>query len=82
MMPRRKILPIFVPHAGCPNDCVFCNQKRISGSLLPASGEQVRREIEALPSGAGMELAFYGGSFTAIEECKQIELLEAVQPFL
>jgi len=82
VMPRRKILPIFVPHAGCPNDCVFCNQKRISGSLLPASGEQVRRELEALPSGAGMELAFYGGSFTAIEECKQIELLEAVQPYL
>lgn len=81
MSPRRRILPIFVPHAGCPNDCVFCNQKRISGSLLPASGESVRRQLELLPPSAGMELAFYGGSFTAIDEAQQLELLEAVRPY-
>lgn len=80
MTPRRRILPIFVPHAGCPNDCVFCNQKRISGSLFPASGETVRQELDKIPVGAGMELAFYGGSFTAIDEKLQTELLEAAQP--
>ena len=80
MMPRRRILPIFVPHAGCPNDCVFCNQKRISGSLLPASAETVRAAVAALAPGSGYELAFYGGSFTAIPEREQEALLSACIP--
>ena len=80
MTPRRRILPIFVPHAGCPNDCVFCNQKRISGSLLPASAETVRQAVSALAPGSGYELAFYGGSFTAIPENEQEELLRACVP--
>ena len=82
MTPRRCILPIFVPHAGCPNDCVFCNQKRISGSLLPASAETVRAAVSVLEPGSGYELAFYGGSFTAIERGDMLALLEAAQPFL
>ena len=80
MTPRRCILPIFVPHAGCPNDCVFCNQKRISGSLLPASAETVRLAVSALKPGSGYELAFYGGSFTAIPEAEQEALLAAAIP--
>ena len=80
MTPRRCILPIFVPHAGCPNDCVFCNQKRISGSLLPASAETVRAAVSELEPASGYELAFYGGSFTAIPEAEQDALLAAVIP--
>ena len=80
MTPRRRILPIFVPHAGCPNDCVFCNQKRISGSLLPASAETVRDAVSVLEPGSGYELAFYGGTFTAIPEAEQDALLAAVIP--
>lgn len=80
MTPRRRILPIFVPHAGCPNDCVFCNQKRISGSLLPASAETVRVAVSAIAPGSGYELAFYGGSFTAMPEAEQEELLAATVP--
>lgn len=80
MTPRRCILPIFVPHAGCPNDCVFCNQKRISGSLLPASAETVRDAVSVLEPGSGYELAFYGGTFTAIPEAEQDALLAAVIP--
>ena len=80
MSARRRILPIFVPHAGCPNDCVFCNQKRISGSLHPASAETVREAVSTLAPGSGYELAFYGGSFTAIPESEQEALLSAVVP--
>ena len=79
MTPRRRIIPIFVPHAGCPNMCVFCDQKRISGSLLPASGKMVTDVLSTLADGAGYELAFYGGSFTAIPAEKQEELLGAAQ---
>ena len=81
MEARRKIIPLFIPHAGCPNRCVFCDQKRISGSLLPASGDMVRRALDALGEERGCELAFYGGSFTAIPICEQEELLGAAQPY-
>ncbi len=80
MSARRRILPIFVPHAGCPNDCVFCNQKRISGSLHPASADIVRDAVSVLAPCSGYELAFYGGSFTAIPESEQEALLSAVVP--
>ena len=82
-MARQRILPIFVPHLGCPNDCVFCNQRRISGSPLPASGDDVTRTlVYARNQGmTGAQLAFYGGSFTAICPGTQEELLMAAQPF-
>lgn len=83
-MARQRIIPIFVPHLGCPNDCVFCNQRRISGSPLPASGADVIRTLEKARAGdtAGAQLAFYGGSFTAINPAVQEELLGAAQPYL
>ena len=83
-MARNSIIPIFIPHMGCPNECVFCDQRRISGSLLPASGEDVSQTLrKARENGAkGAELAFYGGSFTAIPEEQQEELLDAARPFL
>ena len=83
-MARQRILPIFVPHLGCPNDCVFCNQRRISGSPLPASGADVTRMLtHARKEGmTGAQLAFYGGSFTAIDPACQEDLLAAAQPFL
>ena len=83
-MARQRIIPIFVPHLGCPNDCVFCNQRRISGSPLPASGADVTRTLENARANhmAGAQLAFYGGSFTAIDPAVQEELLGAAQPFL
>ncbi len=82
-MARARILPIFVPHLGCPNDCVFCDQKRISGSPLPADRLDVAAALEgARDQGlAGLELAFYGGSFTAVSPVLQRELLEAAQPY-
>lgn len=83
-MAKRHIIPIFVPHAGCPNACVFCDQKKITGQSTPVTPEMVRSEIEAaLPAaGENCELAFYGGSFTAINGEVQEGLLSAVQPYL
>ena len=86
MTARNSIIPVFVPHLGCPNDCVFCNQRRISGHIEPATSQTVKNAIEEAaaltPPGTKRQLAFYGGSFTAIPEARQIELFEAAQPYL
>ena len=79
-MARESIIPVFVPHLGCPNDCVFCNQRRISGHTEPATAQTVREAVERadglLPKDTARQLAFYGGSFTAIPVDTQTELLE------
>lgn len=86
MSARESIIPVFVPHLGCPNDCVFCNQRRISGSTVPAAPEDVEKAISnaaALPrTGVKRQLAFYGGSFTAIPAAEQTALLAAAKAHL
>ena len=78
-------LSIFVPHNGCPNRCVFCNQVRISGESKESTGEEVRALCEAhLAENAGREceIAFFGGSFTAVRREYMLELLRAAYPFV
>ena len=86
MSARESIIPVFVPHLGCPNDCVFCNQRRISGEQLPAGPETVKNAIESaaafLPAGGKRQLAFYGGSFTAIPTAQQEALLDVAKAYL
>ena len=86
MSARASILPVFVPHLGCPHQCVFCDQRSISGQREHVSADTVRRAIEeaaALPhNGAGRQLAFYGGSFTAVDPRLQEELLGAAKEAL
>ena len=84
MTPRARILPVFVPHLGCPYQCVFCNQNRITGEEKPASAQSVHRLIEQAASQGqtSCELAFYGGSFTAIPAEQQEELLAAAKTHL
>ena len=83
MSARESIIPVFVPHLGCPHACVFCNQRRISGRERPATAEDVICAVEkaaALPHhGAKRQLAFYGGSFTAIPAEQQLPLLQAAR---
>ena len=45
-MSKQYIIPIFVPHLGCPNDCIFCNQKSISGQMKQITEEEVEKTIE------------------------------------
>lgn len=73
-----SILPIFIPHAGCPHQCVFCNQKKISGqhsAALESAREQIARWRTWLRPSIQHEAAFYGGSFTGLPLALQQELL-------
>ena len=84
-MSKHYNIPIFVPHLGCPHDCAFCNQKRITGVSGETTPQQVIQTIETHLStiaGGFIEVAFFGGSFTGIPQSQQNELLEAVQPYL
>ena len=86
-MKKQYIIPIFVPHLGCPNDCVFCNQKSISGQKKNMTKEEAKKIIdEHLNSikdeDAQVEIAFFGGSFTAIEPERQEELLQVAYEYI
>lgn len=82
----RKInIPVFVPHKGCPNDCVFCNQKKITGTGLMTpkkAQEDIENYIKTLPEQAICSIAFFGGSFTAIEESLQKQFLELAYQYI
>ena len=83
-MKRHANIPIFVPHVGCPNDCVFCNQRTISGKE-EFKIENVEKEIEeALTtlSSRVPQIAFFGGSFTGIERGLMIRLLETANKYI
>ena len=45
-MKKHAIIPIFIPHEGCPNDCVFCNQKIITARNKPVTTSDVQNLIE------------------------------------
>lgn len=86
-MKKQYIIPIFVPHLGCPNDCIFCNQKSISGQKENMTKEKAKKIIDNYLESikneeAEIEIAFYGGSFTAIETKLQEELLETAYEYI
>lgn len=76
---KHSIIPLFIPHQGCPHQCVFCNQVRITGRATPVSARDVAETIHRYVSGVSeprvWEAAFYGGSFTALPRDVMIELL-------
>lgn len=84
-MTKHYIIPIFVPHFGCPNDCVFCNQRKITGlstNLTPDDAERIIIEhLNSLKEPSFIEIAFYGGSFTAIDLEIQKTLLNVAYGF-
>lgn len=80
---RRHInIPVFIPHLGCPNDCVFCNQRAISGHMTFEMSDAVRdidTAIASLPPNADAEIAFFGGSFTGIDRSLMTGLLDIAE---
>ena len=75
-MKKHAIIPVFIPHKGCPNDCVFCNQKAITARTADIKPEDVQgRDLETI------EVAFFGGSFTGIPLEEQSAFLEVAADY-
>ena len=84
-MKKHAIIPIFISHRGCPNDCVFCNQKKITAREGDVTPEDVRNTIEqwltTLSDVETVEVSFYGGSFTGIPMEQQTEFLKIAKEY-
>lgn len=86
-MAKFKIIPIFVPHKGCPHQCSFCNQRHITGQLDEMTPQKAREIIEMYLTTIDTqkfrtEVAFYGGSFTAIDMDYQTALLKIAYEYM
>ena len=87
-MKKHANIPIFIPHLGCPNDCVFCNQRIISGHMefdendVKKDIEAALFDIESTGEIEEIEIAFFGGSFTGIDRGLMIRLLECAYGYV
>lgn len=86
MTDKHANVALFVPHLGCPHDCRFCDQRTIAGVRTPTTPADVtavcERALQTLKENVTAQIAFFGGSFTAIDRAYMCALLEAAQPFL
>ncbi len=83
---RKYNLPIFIPHRGCPFDCVFCNQRKITGVDTDITPDCVRTIISGFittvrKENSTVEIAFFGGSFTGMDLLLQKEFLKVASEF-
>ena len=81
---KKGNISIFVPHLGCPQQCSFCNQKTITGKEKQPAPEDVKNAVETALKRKGYEyeIAFFGGSFTAIDREYMISLLKAAYEYV
>lgn len=81
------IIPIFIPHRGCKNECVFCNQRKISGETRNVTEDDVRKEIEKYlklykDNSRKKQIAFFGGSFTGLDIEDQVRFLNVANEYI
>ncbi|MBO4770291.1 MAG: radical SAM protein [Clostridia bacterium] len=86
---RHVNIPVFIPHLGCPNLCVFCNQKAISGKtdfddryITEYADKTISDALETIEPDAQTEIAFFGGSFTGIDRTLMISLLKTAKKYV
>ena len=86
---RPLIIPLFLPHLGCPHRCVFCNQRTISGSAersLPTPN-RIHREVKrylafARKPRSSIQISFFGGNFLGLDRRETINLLDSAAAFV
>lgn len=84
-MKKHANIPLFIPHLGCPNRCVFCNQHTISGTVCFHSAsvrDKIETALATIPADVPCEIAFFGGSFTGIDRELMLCLLELATEYV
>lgn len=84
-MKKHINIALFVPHLGCPHQCSFCNQKSISGCVKQTTEDDIRYAADTALRSADCsqgEIAFFGGSFTAIDRDYMISLLKTANEYI
>ncbi|MBS4536080.1 radical SAM protein [Clostridium sp. D2Q-14] len=85
MNKKYYIIPIFIPHRGCPHDCVFCNQRKITGLDTEITEEEVveiiEKNLNTMQKDSIKEVAFFGGSFTGLDISTQKSLLSIAKRY-
>ncbi len=84
-MKKHVNIPIFIPHLGCPNQCVFCNQRTISGVEkfdIASVNDEIKNALSTIDDDTDAEIAFFGGSFTGIDRSLMISLLEIAYEYV
>jgi len=81
---KNLVVPVFIPHKGCPHQCVFCNQNKITGSNSAPTVEEVREYLAChlSPETSHAVIAFYGGSFTGLPAMEQDGYLSVAGEFV
>ena len=83
---KQPIVPFFISHRGCPHQCVFCDQVKIAGSggEFPSASDILAKIAAYRDSGKwrSVDVAFYGGTFTALSQAVQERLLRPLQPLI
>ncbi len=85
MSRRHANIPLFIPHMGCPNNCVFCNQRTISGHddfRIEDAARQIEDALSTISPEVTKEIAFFGGSFTGIDRDLMCSLLALAESYI
>jgi histone acetyltransferase (RNA polymerase elongator complex component) len=80
-------IPVFIPELACPFQCIYCNQRKISGQVKIPDPSEILSTIEnslctIQNTEATIELAFFGGNFTGLNIQKQETYLDLIQPYI
>lgn len=84
-MKKHANIPIFIPHEGCRNECVFCNQRTITGTCQSSDRDivpEIENALSTIPDGYEVEIAFFGGSFTGIGIDRMTKLLDTAYEYV
>ncbi len=83
------IVPVFIPHSGCPHRCVFCNQEKITAAkpMVRPDPADIRQQIDRFLKfrknpRQRTQISFYGGNFLGLCKKDLLAMLAVANTFV